>query len=92
MPVMDQLQNPVWMLPSGNNGVVLTMPNVPANGAPSVTGSLIIGIGTADNNTPPAGISVVATDDGGLLTTNYKGNKSGHYYRLGFKRIVLSGC
>jgi Protein of unknown function (DUF3443) len=73
MPVLNQLQNPVWMLSSGNNGVVLAMPNVPANGAPSVTGSLIMGIGTADNNTPPAGLSVLRTDGGGLLSTNYKG-------------------
>lgn len=74
MPLVNQLQNPVWMLPSGNNGVVLTMPNVPVNGAPSVTGSLTLGIGTVDNNTPPAGISVVATDDSGFLNTIYKGN------------------
>jgi Protein of unknown function (DUF3443) len=74
MPVLNQLQNPVWMLSSGNNGVALTMPTVPANGAPSTTGSLIIGIGTADNNTPPAGISVLTTDTSGFLNTVYKGN------------------
>jgi hypothetical protein len=73
MPVLNQLQNPVWMLPSGNNGVILAMPNVPANGAPSVTGSLIMGIGTADNNTPPQGMTVLRTDGGGFLSTNYKG-------------------
>ena len=73
MPILNQLQNPVWMLPSGNNGVILAMPNVPANGAPSVTGSLIMGIGTADNNTPPQGITVLRTDGGGFLSTNYKG-------------------
>ncbi len=73
VPILNQLQNPIWMLPSGNNGVVLTMPNVPANGAPSVTGSLTLGIGTADNNTPPQGITVLRTDSGGFLSTNYKG-------------------
>jgi uncharacterized protein DUF3443 len=73
MAVLNQLQNPVWMLSSGNNGVVLTMPSVPANGAPNITGSLIIGVGTAANNTPPAGISVLPTDNSGFLLTNYKG-------------------
>ena len=75
IPVLNQLQNPVWMLPSGNNGVVLTMPNVPANGAPSATGSLAMGIGTADNNTPPQGITALKTDDSGFLNTIYKGNR-----------------
>ena len=73
MPVLNQLQNPVWMLPSGNNGVVLTMPNVPANGAPSITGSLAIGIGTAANNTPPPGITVLRTNDNGFLSTTFNG-------------------
>ena len=41
------MQNPVWLLPSGNNGVVITLPNVPESGAPSVTGSLILGIDPA---------------------------------------------
>jgi hypothetical protein len=74
MPVLSQLQNPVWMLSSGNNGVVLAMPNVPASGVPSVIGSLTLGIGTAANNSPPAGITVLPTDANGLLSTNYKGN------------------
>jgi hypothetical protein len=30
--VVDQVQNPVWLLPSGNNGVVITLPNVPESG------------------------------------------------------------
>jgi hypothetical protein len=34
---------------------------------------LILGIGTAANNTPPGGVSVFTTDQNGLLTTIYKG-------------------
>ncbi|HZH48897.1 MAG TPA: DUF3443 domain-containing protein [Nitrospira sp.] len=73
VPLPDQVQNPVWLLPSGNNGVVLALPNVPANGAPTVSGSLIVGIGTAANNQPPAGVSVLTTDENGFLTTIYNG-------------------
>jgi Protein of unknown function (DUF3443) len=73
VPLADQVQNPVWLLPSGNNGMVVTLPNVPATGAPSVSGSVIFGIGTAANNTPPGGISVLTTDDNGFVTTVYKG-------------------
>jgi hypothetical protein len=68
-----QVQNPVRLLPSDNNGVLLTLPNVPSTGAPAVSGSLILGIGTAVNNTPPASVSVLTTDTIGFLTTIYKG-------------------
>jgi hypothetical protein len=67
----------VWLLPSDNNGVILTLPNVPATGAPAVSGSLILGIGTGMNNTPATGVSVFTTDQSGLLTTIYKGTTFG---------------
>ena len=73
VPLADQVLHPVWLLPSGNNGVVLTLPNVPTSGAPSVSGSLILGIESASNNTPPAGVSVLLTDPNGFVTTVYKG-------------------
>src|SRR5262245_3190346 len=73
VPLPNQVQNPVWLLPSDNNGVILTLPNVPATGAPTVSGSLILGIGTAANHTPTPGVSVLTTDQNGLLTTTYKG-------------------
>jgi uncharacterized protein DUF3443 len=73
----NQVQNPVSLLPTDNNGVVLTLPNVPATGAHTVSGSLILGIGTAVNNTPPGGVSVFTTDQSGLLTTIYKGTTFG---------------
>lgn len=67
----NQVQNPVWLLPTGNNGVVLMLPNVPVTGAPSVTGSLILGIDPAASNTPPP--AVLRTDESGFVTTVYKG-------------------
>lgn len=77
VPLLKQVQNPVWLLPSDNNGVILTLPTVPATGAPTVSGSLILGIGTAMNNTPATGVSVFTTDQTGLLTTIYKGTTFG---------------
>jgi hypothetical protein len=53
---------------------VLTLPNVSSSGAPSVSGSLILGINTAENNVPPAGIAVLTTNASGFVTTVYKGN------------------
>jgi hypothetical protein len=74
VPLANQVQNPVSLLPSGNNGLVLTLPNVSSSGAPSVSGSLILGINTAENNVPPAGIAVLTTNASGFVTTVYKGN------------------
>jgi len=45
-----QLVNPVAMFSSDNDGVILQLPQVSATGAPTVTGSLVFGIGTASNN------------------------------------------
>ena len=70
VPLADQVQHPVWLLPSGNNGVVISLPNVPASGASSVTGSLILGIDSTAANTPPANV-VPASN--GFVTTVYKG-------------------
>ncbi|MDF0676438.1 MAG: DUF3443 domain-containing protein [Nitrospira sp.] len=72
-PLSTQVQNPVWLLPSDKNGVILTLPNVPATGAPALSGSVILGIGTASNNSPPPGISTFSTDPSGSLTTVYNG-------------------
>ena len=72
-PLSTQVQNPVWLLPSDKNGVILALPNVPAMGAPALSGSVTFGIGTASNNSPPPGISTFSTDQNGLLTTIYNG-------------------
>src|SRR5262245_17649539 len=78
VPLLNQVQNPVWLLPSDNNGVILTLPNVLPTGAPTVSGSLILGIGTAANNTPAPSVSVFTTDQqSGFLTTIYKGTTFG---------------
>jgi hypothetical protein len=46
----QQLPNPVIDFPVDNNGVLIELPSVPDGGSPSLTGSLIFGIGTQSNN------------------------------------------
>jgi|KBSSwiStaDraftv2_1062776.scaffolds.fasta_scaffold09385_8 hypothetical protein len=47
----QQLQNPVGMFVSNNtNGVIISLPSVPASGTTAVSGSMIFGIGTQGNN------------------------------------------
>lgn len=68
----QQLQNPVWMFSQDNNGLMVALPSVLASGAPSVSGSLIFGIGTESNNV--LGSAKVFTLDGnGNITTSFRG-------------------
>jgi len=73
MPLQNQLQNPVWLFPHDNNGLLITLPSVTLNGAPSVSGSLIFGIGTQSNNGLGTA-QVYATDSKGNFSTTFNGN------------------
>jgi hypothetical protein len=66
----QQIQNPVGLLPVDNNGVIVALPSVPASGSPAVTGSLILGIGTASNN-QPSGVTVLPTNASGHIVTRF---------------------
>ena len=46
----QQVQHPVAMLPTNNNGVVLRLPAIAEPGATSATGTMTLGIGTQANN------------------------------------------
>ena len=46
----EQLQNPVALFATDNNGVILELPTVGGSGAATVSGSLVIGIGTRSGN------------------------------------------
>jgi len=72
VPVANQLQNPVWMFPQDNNGMLVSLPAVPAGGAPTASGSLIFGIGTQSNNAL-GGAHVYTTDDVGNFSTVFNG-------------------
>jgi hypothetical protein len=65
-----QVRNPVAQLAANNNGVVIRLPSVPQDGAVSVSGSLVFGIGTATNNgLGAAKIFTVDPADGTLTVT-----------------------
>ncbi len=67
-----QVQNPVALFASDNNGVVLQFPAVPSTGADRLDGVMLFGIDTQDNNRLGAA-KVVPTDASGYFTTTYKG-------------------
>jgi len=49
-PIDSQVANPVAFFTADNNGVIVELPSVAANGAASATGALVFGIGTQTNN------------------------------------------
>jgi hypothetical protein len=67
-----QLQNPVWLFPTDNNGVVIQLPSVPVGGAATVTGMMAFGIGTQSDNALGAA-KVLTVDPNGNITTEYGG-------------------
>ena len=65
-----QLVNPIGLLPADGNGYVVTLPSVPAGGAPSVSGTVTFGIGTRSNNVP-GGVTVFPTATFGTLFSDF---------------------
>ena len=66
----SQVQNPVALLPQDNNGVIVQLPGVPSGGAPSVNGSLVLGIGTRSNNAP-SGVAAYTVNQVGEFSTTF---------------------
>ena len=65
-----QVQNPVWLFATDNNGVIVQLPSVPAGGALTATGMMVFGIGTQSDNA--LGSARVLTVDGsGNISTTY---------------------
>jgi hypothetical protein len=70
VPVAQQVAHPVAAFPFDNNGTIIQLPSVPADGAPSVPGLLVFGIGTQPNNGLGAA-TVLALDERGHFTTTF---------------------
>jgi hypothetical protein len=63
----------VALLPQDNNAVVVQLPSIPDDGAPSVDGYLVLGIGTRANNVPSAGATRFSVNRYGDLSTTLGG-------------------
>jgi hypothetical protein len=68
-----QVQNPVALLPQDNNGVIVQLPSVPQGGLTSVSGYLVLGIGTQSNNIPSAVTMYTADPQYGEFLTMFGG-------------------
>jgi len=72
----QQLQNPVWLFPHDNNGVIVELPAVSATGVAAVSGSLVFGIGTQADNAL-GGATVFTVDGQGAISTVFQGQTFG---------------
>ncbi|MGA2518342.1 MAG: DUF3443 family protein [Thermodesulfobacteriota bacterium] len=73
VPLSSQVSNPVASLSIDNNGVIVEIPAVPADGSTSVDGQLLLGIGTRSNNIPPASVISYPTDENAEFQTIFNG-------------------
>jgi hypothetical protein len=67
----QQLQNPVWMFSTDNNGTIVELPTVPAGGQATAAVSLVFGIGTQSNN-GLGSAKVLTLDNSGNFTTSFR--------------------
>jgi hypothetical protein len=72
VPLTAQVQNPVTMFTTDNNGTIISLPSVASAGAASVSGSLIFGVDTESNNASGSE-TVVPVSEAGYVTTVFDG-------------------
>jgi hypothetical protein len=73
LPASQQVQNPVALFATDNNGVVVQLPSLPETGSSSAAGYLIFGIDTTQNNNNALGsANVVSVNSMGRFTTRHK--------------------
>ena len=69
-----QVDNPISLFATDNNGSIIALPSVGSSGKASVTGTLTFGIGTQSNNALPTDAAVLTLDDNGFFTSTFNGN------------------
>jgi hypothetical protein len=87
-PLTSQVTNPVALFATDNNGVVITMPEVPPGGASKATGLLVFGIGTAANNQLGSAQQYTPSSTGSF-TTVYKGKTLSGFIDSGSNGIFV---
>jgi hypothetical protein len=94
LAVNQQVSNPVSALLTDNNGVVLDLPAISSSGTMTVDGSLYLGIGTRNNNTPGNVTTFTASNLGnfGAITTTFSGaNYSESFIDSGSNGLYFQG-
>lgn len=87
-PYSLQVRNPVPSF-ADNNGILITLPQIPSTGAPNVSGTLTFGIGTQGNNSLGMA-TVIPLDASGNFTTVLNGTSfSGSFVDSGSNMMLF---
>ena len=73
VPLANQVTNPVSLFATDNNGSIIQLPSVAAQGAATLTGSLIFGIDTQTNNASGSETVLSVDPQFGYLTAVFAG-------------------
>ena len=68
----QQLQNPIGLFSTDNNGLMLTLPGIGPGGAVSASGTVTFGVGTQSNNALGSALALIPDDFGNFSTTFQK--------------------
>jgi hypothetical protein len=79
VPVAQQIKNPIAMLATDNNGIVIDLPSANLDGAVRLEGTLYFGISSKANNQPNA-TQVIVTDALGNFSTRFSGRTYSQSY------------
>jgi hypothetical protein len=96
--LLEQVQNPVSMFATDNNGVIIELPSVGSAGAATISGSLVFGIGTRTNNgLGSATVLLFDPNTGGIQATYKSTTYTGGYIDSGangnfFTDSTLTQC
>jgi Protein of unknown function (DUF3443) len=74
VPLANQVTNPVALFATDNNGSIIVLPSVAAQGAATLTGSLIFGIDTQSNNASGSETVLTVDPQFGYLTAIFNGS------------------
>lgn len=87
----EQLQNPATLFATDNNGLIIELPSVGANGAATVTGAIVFGVDTETNNASGSQ-TVLAVETGtSYLTAVFNGqNYSGSFLDSGSNGLFFN--
>jgi hypothetical protein len=88
-PLVSQVANPVPFFAGDNNGLAITLPAIPLGGVGTVTGSMVFGVNTRDNNQQGT-LPVYQADNAGNVRTTYKGTTGRAFIDSGSNGIFFS--
>jgi hypothetical protein len=89
-PSADVVPDPVTAFPVDNNGVVVSLPSIPAGGEVNAPGTIYFGIGTESNNVPPGSVQTYFEDSNAsspidflTIDTVFNGNTAPGFFDTG---------